>query len=647
MNKPELLVPVGNIDCLRAAITSGANAVYLGLEEFNARRKANNFTKENIKSIIKHCHNHNIKVYVTLNILIKNSEIEKFMQSVEIIAKAKADALIIQDINLISTIKKYYPNLPIHLSTQATITNSSMIPKDIDRVILSRELNFDQVIEISKKHNTEIFVHGALCISYSGQCLFSSIAGTRSANRGLCAGPCRKKYNNKYLLNTKDLCLIEKLPEIAQANVKTIKIEGRMRSPLYVSVVTKIYRKYIDLLNNWKEVSLKDINNLKMAFNRDFTTGFGFNDSIINIFSPSNKGLFLGKVIDGKLKLKHTISVNDGIEIKHENQSNGKTIKKILINGIKKNIAYKDEIIELENVKTGSFIYKTNQADLVPNLGENIILKNETIKTNDYKFKFENRIFKDTKIIVHAHNKKSVLEADKEKADIIYYDINNSDFTELKNTIKNSLLFAKTQRILFDENIPIIINKIKEIKPDGILIGNRGLLKYIQNLVKKKAITQKNVHLDYSFNTFNDIDMKNIGETYPEFIPIISPELSFKELNEFSDKKFICLIHGDIILMTLKEKIKAPELIDESNRHFRVIKDSKNKNSTKIINSNQLGLFNLIKKLQKININYYLIDSNKDVGKLIRIYRQILNKDFDDRKIKKGYTTGNFNKTII
>jgi collagenase-like PrtC family protease len=643
MNKPELLVPAGDIDCLRAAITNGANAVYLGLEDFNARRKAKNFTKENIKSVIKHCHKHNIKVYVTLNILIKNSEIEKYLQNIEILSDARVDAIIIQDINLIPTIKKYFPKLTIHLSTQSTITNSSMIPKEVDRVILSRELNFDQVKEISKTHNTEMFVHGALCISYSGQCLFSSIAGARSANRGLCAGPCRKKYNNKYLLSTKDLCLIEKLPEIAQANIKSIKIEGRMRSPLYVSIVTKIYRKYLDQLNDWKTVSPKDIDDLKMAFNRDFTTGFSFNDTITNIYSPSNKGLFLGKVVDGKLKLRHNLSVNDGIEIKQDNESNGKTIKTIRVNNVNKKNAFKGETIDLDNVKTNSFIYKTSQANLKLNLGEEISLNNETIKVKNYKFKFKEEEFSETKFIVNAHNKNSAIEADMEDADIIYLDIEEPDFKNFKNKIFNSKLFAKTPRILSEENIPIIINKIKEIEPDGLLIRNRGLLKEIDKLVKSDLIKPENIHFDYSFNTFNDLDLEFLNKKYPKSIPIISPELSFRELSEFSNKKFISLIHGNIILMTLKEKLKAPELIDESNRHFKVYQEN---DTTFIQNSNQLGLFNMVRKLKNMNINYYLIDSNKDVEKIIRIYKQILNKDFDDRKIKKKYTTGNYFKTI-
>ncbi len=246
MEKVELLVPAGNITCLRAAVNNGADAVYLGLSLFNARQRANNFNKDNIFSVIKYCHDHNVRVYITLNTLIKNQEIQEFLNQISLANDANADAIIIQDPCFIPLIKKNFPNIEIHLSTQSTITNSFAIPKDADRVILPRELDHETVKEMSKKVKTEIFVHGALCISYSGQCLMSSMIGGRSGNRGVCAQPCRRLYNNRYLLSTKDLCLLSKLPEIIQLGVKSLKVEGRLRSPEYVQTVTRFYRKAID-----------------------------------------------------------------------------------------------------------------------------------------------------------------------------------------------------------------------------------------------------------------------------------------------------------------------------------------------------------------------------------------------------------------
>jgi len=220
LKKPELLLPAGNVDCLRAAVNNGADAVYLGLDKFNARISADNFNEQNIKAVIEYCHKHKVKVYVTLNTLVKNKELDDFFHLVGVCDQAGVDAIIIQDICFIPLIKKNYPKLNIHLSTQTTSTNSYSSPnsiskiKQVERVVLPRELTIEEITEITKHHETEIFIHGALCLSYSGQCLFSSIAGGRSGNRGRCAQPCRMIYNNKYVLSTKDLCLLSNLPEL-------------------------------------------------------------------------------------------------------------------------------------------------------------------------------------------------------------------------------------------------------------------------------------------------------------------------------------------------------------------------------------------------------------------------------------------------
>ena len=315
MTKPELLLPAGNIDSLRAAVNNGANAVYLGLQEFNARRNASNFNINNLKSIVDYCHKHKVRVYVTMNILVKNYELESFMQTIHAIQASKADAVIIQNCCLAYLIKKHYPKFEVHLSTQATVTNKKMIPKEVDRVVLARELGIKEIKAISEDFKTEVFVHGALCVSYSGQCLFSSIVGGRSGNRGLCAQPCRQKYNNKYLLSTKDLCLLEELPALAKAGVTSLKVEGRMRSPLYVATVAKIYSKYLSQLDNWKGIKEKDIEELQIVFSREFTKGFGYEESIISSAMSSNRGLFLGKVRDGSIRLRTDLEVEDKITV--------------------------------------------------------------------------------------------------------------------------------------------------------------------------------------------------------------------------------------------------------------------------------------------------------------------------------------------
>ncbi len=631
MAKPELLLPAGNIECLRAAVNNGADAVYLGLQSFNARRKADNFTESNLASVVQYCHDNHVKVYVTLNILIKNQEIEAAMDTVNAVAESKADALIIQDLCLIPLIKKHHPKLSIHLSTQATVTNSNMVPAGVDRVILARELTLGQVRKISGKHETEVFVHGALCVCYSGQCLFSSVVGGRSGNRGLCAQPCRKKYNNSYLLSTKDLCLLERLPDIVKSGVKAIKVEGRLRSPLYVATVAKIYRKYIDQLDDWKGVLKTDLETLEVVFSREFTEGFMFEESIVDPRMPMNRGLFIGKVKDSKIKIKHPISKGDGIAMRLGDESKGRALGNIMVNGKPQENAKAGDVVDLGNLSEGTLVYKTSQAGLVADLGIEFMLVDKKISKKEFHIRSKKKEFPDQKIIVRAYNMKSALEAEKAGCDIIYYDIMKKDFCELQGKLKKAEIFADTPDIVFDEEIAGLVKMVNEKKPKGIVLGNRGLLDQFKGY---------DIHLKQSFNVFNDVDI----DCYNDAIPTISSELSLEDLKQIKNKQFISLIHGRMRIMVLKEKLKAPELIDESGRHFEVIRQG---NSTQIMNYKELGLFNKVRQLQEIGIKHFLIDTKKDLGKYVRVYKKILSgAEFNDTKIRKGFTTGHFMKTV-
>lgn len=636
MKKVELLLPAGNEECLRAAVNNGADAVYLGLNKFSARQSAGNFDEKNIFSAVAYCHKRDVKVYAALNTLIKNNELKDYLDLMNTAYSAGADAVIIQDPCFIPLIKKNFPGLSIHLSTQSTAANSFSIPEGADRVILERSLSFNEIKEISKKYNTEVFIHGALCLSYSGQCLFSSIIGGRSGNRGCCAQPCRKKYNNRYLLSTMDLCMLEKIPDLIKAGVSCFKIEGRLRTPLYVATAAKIYRKAIDSYYQGNYIfSEKDITGLKLVFNREFTTGFAFNDSIIDSRKPMNRGLYIGSFKEKKLELKQDLKIGDGVGIWKKDKIIGYRVEKILKDNNQIKEAKEGDIIEIDTrgAEDNCPVYKTSSADMVLFLGEEIekirpAIKNKKILTPKFKPK-ENK--DSIKIFVKAYNKKEALAADKAKADVIYYNILKEDCEEVKKQIKNSRFFVFTPRIASDDDVVRISEKIGQLNPDGVLVGNRGFLKFIKDKI---------IHLDYSFNCFNDIDMD-----YYDKIQIISPELNFKEISELKNKNFAVLVHGDIILMSTKEKIKAPELVDEEGMHFKV---RENNNIYEILNSKQLGLFNLAKRYIDAGIRYFYIDTNKDVDKFIRIYRKIISKQpFDDKKIRKGYTTGHFSRGVF
>ena len=271
MKKTELLIPVGNKECLYAAINNGANAVYLAGKKFGARAYAENFDNEELINAIKLCHLYNVKIYVTVNTMIYNNEINEIMEYLKFLYINNVDAVIMQDNGLIELTRQTIPNLEIHASTQAHNHNEPAINhyKDIGctRVVFDRESSLETINNIKTQIEKEVFVYGALCICYSGNCLFSALNGGRSANRGMCVGSCRLPYklikNNKevdsgYLLSTKDLNTLNYLKDILDSNIDSLKIEGRMKSKEYVAAVTKTYRKLIDKYYNDEEMKLSE-----------------------------------------------------------------------------------------------------------------------------------------------------------------------------------------------------------------------------------------------------------------------------------------------------------------------------------------------------------------------------------------------------
>lgn len=288
-SKFEILAPAGNLATLKSAINNGADAVYIGGKAFSARKNAVNFTNEEIIEAINYSHIYGAKVYITLNTLVSDEEITSVYDFVKFLYEAGADALIIQDLGILKMVKECFPDFEVHASTQMTIHNKdgAKVSKKLgfSRVVLSRELSFDEIKHISESTDIEleVFVHGALCMSYSGQCLMSSFLGARSGNRGLCAQPCRLPYTllskdkkpispkEKYLLSLKDLCLVDELDALKDCKVKSLKIEGRMKSAEYVSLVTSIYDKY----RNGTKVSKEDYKALESIFSRSgFTKGY-------------------------------------------------------------------------------------------------------------------------------------------------------------------------------------------------------------------------------------------------------------------------------------------------------------------------------------------------------------------------------------
>jgi len=402
IRKVELLSPAGSYDSFISAINNGADAVYLGGPLFNARANAANFTREEIEKVIYYAHVRGVRIYLTMNTLISDLEMNEAFEFTAWAYNKGIDGVIVQDLGFASLLKKNIPGITLHGSTQMTIYNvqgaRALRDMGFSRVIPARELTLDENRDIVENGglDVEVFVHGALCICYSGQCLMSSVIGGRSGNRGLCAQPCRLPYrlfkdnqkviDESHMLSPKDLCLLHEIPELIGAGVASFKIEGRMKSPEYVGIVTSVYRKYIDfVLEHGPEGGLgideEDDRNLLRIFNREgFTRGYLYGKTgreMISSRSPKNTGIFLGKAVscDRKagiitLRLKDRLSEGDGIEIRSRRiKEKGMTVTRLLANGKRVINAKAGDMVSIAGVKSelcekDAEIYKTYDSQL-------------------------------------------------------------------------------------------------------------------------------------------------------------------------------------------------------------------------------------------------------------------------------------------
>ena len=373
----ELLVPAGNVECFKVAVHSGADAIYLAGQRFGARAYAGNFSDEELIEAIKYAHLYGVKVNVTVNTLIYESELEDAINYLEFLYKNGVDAVIVQDIGLISITRKKFPNLVIHASTQVHNTNQDELKLledlGVERVVFARELSVDEIDNFNTTLEKEAFIQGALCISYSGECLFSSIILNRSGNRGECAQMCRLPYklesngkivntSGKYLLSPKDLNTSNDFKKILDSSIYSLKIEGRMKSPEYVGCVTKLYRDLLDKYYNGEEliVNKELYDDLELIFNRKYTKGFILNEdnfNIINSLTSNHQGVLLGKVIDVskkyiKVKLYRDLNQGDGIRF---NEINEGMIANFIYNEKEKLVSSgeKNSIILLDNKFNG------------------------------------------------------------------------------------------------------------------------------------------------------------------------------------------------------------------------------------------------------------------------------------------------------
>ena len=646
----ELLSPVGDFDCLKAAVQNGANAVYFGANMFNARAFATNFDDEDLKRVINYAKIRNVKTHLTLNTCIKESEFDDAFYLAKKAYEFGIDAIIVQDFGLAKLLIENFPDIEIHGSTQMTIHNlegALFLEKlNFKRAVLARELPANEIKYICENSNIEIetFMHGAICISYSGQCLLSSMIGGRSGNRGKCAQPCRLTYEliqknstNKekildkgYILSPRDLCTLENLPELIRTGVSSLKIEGRMKSPEYVATVTRIYRKYIDLAYKYinseidtYKVLLEDKIDLMQVFNRGgFSIGhlsLNGNRDLVFKEKPNNMGIFLGKVskvnrANGHIccKLINPVSIGDCITF--ENETTKYHISELMDNNqnLKSVNAGKSVTIGRMkgNIKVGDKIYKISSKALS-------VLALESLKKENIQ------IFVECKVQIKRH-KKITIELyvpkfnlkNKFISDYIPQDAQSAplkkekiyeQFAKTKNTI---FIFSKLE-IDLDDNLFLPISVINDIRRTALKnIENKiyNSFKRTSNSTVPSHVCQNNtiaipkisvllniLNLSYNYTTLKNIDRIYVPLKYftnPKYERILSDISKIAKLYVYMPtiirKKYM-----DILRLQLKDitKFDISGFVISNLSHIELLRQLR-LNKYEIIGNYTLNIYN-------------------------------------------------------
>ena len=501
--KKELLVPASNFASLISAINAGADAVYIGGKKFSARKFADNFSEEEIIKAIDLCHLYGVKIFVTVNTLINDNEFMEAVKFIEFLYENNVDAVIMQDVGLINYIHNVFPNLEIHASTQMHVHNADTLKflenLGVKRVVFARELEIDYINSIKTNLEKEVFIHGALCISYSGQCLFSSLIMNRSGNKGACAGMCRLPYElecnkkildieDKYLLSPKELCSIPTFKKLMESDIDSFKVEGRMKSADYVYIVTKIYHDLMEQYYNNEElrVNEEDFKLLKAIYNREFTIGHLFNDqNFMNLKSPNHLGLKVGDVLDvskKKIKIKLNENIKQFDKIRFKNANKGATLNfiydkndKLISEASKDNIIYLDNFLNINNIDE---IYLTKP-----------YIKRETDVTKKVEINLNVSGRLNEKLHLEVTDGKNVITINKdiiEKAN--NYPLTKKDFIRSISKLNNTPYVIRNINLDLDNNIFINVKNINELRREFVDLLTK-------ERIKKKKIVKKNYQL--------------------------------------------------------------------------------------------------------------------------------------------------------
>lgn len=507
MKNLELLAPAGSAESLIAALNNGANAVYLGMQGFNARGKAENFNEQNLREYVRLCHLYGVKVYLTVNTLVKDSEFSSLLKLISVAVNAKVDAYIIQDLGVAKVLHDAYPNLVMHASTQMGIHNleGARVAKSLgfSRVVLSREATLDDIKQISKNCDIEIeyFVQGALCVAFSGNCYYSSLCFGESGNRGRCLQPCRlcytaskddNKLNSGYLISPNDLCLISRLKELINAGVTSFKIEGRMRRPSYVAQSVSSYRRALDNVNVDVE---HEILNLQKVFSRGtYNSGYYLdNDNpkkLINTEYQNHRGVKIGTVISvckfkdlNKITIKtnsYKLNTGDGLKFVMDGFESSMGVGNV--NQMKTN---QFEVFSKNNAKVGCDVYLTLDSE------------------NESKLLATKRKLKiDAKFVANAGSKAELT---------LKY--NNVFAKELSDEIVSEAKNAPATYFQIEDSVNRLIETNFELNKLDCNLGNVFIPKSVINNMRRNAVEQLE---------------QNIVSAYEKQLPIVNYNQDFK-----------------------------------------------------------------------------------------------------------------------
>lgn len=621
MRHVELLAPVGSYEAMIAAVQSGADAIYLGGKSFGARQNASNFDKEELIKAVDYCHIRGVKIYLTVNTLIANDEFDEFKEFINFLYNIDVDAVIVQDLGALKYIRETYPEFEIHSSTQMTIHNLEGIELlkelGVKRAVLAREMSLSHIKNITENTDMEIevFVHGALCISYSGQCLMSSLIGGRSGNRGRCAQPCRLPYKlidfqtkeeipneeGDYILSPRDLNTVENLGSILDMGVASLKIEGRMKRPEYVAVVVAAYRKAIDMYREKGKIIIDNETKkeLTQIFNRKFTKGYLFGETgknLIGFERPGNRGVKIGKVVgynkkNNKLEIEliNEIQKGDGIRIKNKEKEIGFKVNEIFKHNKTIENGMKGDIVEVYYkgipLNEGD-IYKTSDEALLRKAKESYQNEKNNIAINGgAKVKLgeeiELHLWDEDGHYVSAKGEKKVEKAikvslTKERIDKQIRKVGDTPyyFKGLEIDIDNDISIpiseineVRRNAIRSLDNLRKNFHKRKEVKrEERIELDNTSNLKiknkpielsvYVNNLIQLRAALQGDIDIVYYTN------LSNINEAYDitrgkniKLVPALS-RISYDEQLNYINKNIDKLIQKDVALVSNHGQLK-------------------------------------------------------------------------------------------